>query len=242
MALSNWDTMALDLESKANTGHLKSPLGVEVEIYKNWLYVRDEHAWQKGGSFINPTVMEIRAGDITYKDVFIKAIRGPQQGIFCVVYYHPFSDEKDEDGNPYHDYNKYVGFVGCGVYGYDGDKFVGVKPESVKFLQDYLQKNEAMTHEEAIDWARKHCRTYDKEHPEGFAPEDEELENAAQMYMIPDWEFEEPIRKVNFDNAIRFNQGDEFFANNVDGLELSATKPGEPEKPVIEEFLKGIKK
>jgi hypothetical protein len=122
MALSNWDTLAADEEGKPSNGALISPLGVVVDIYKNWIYVHDERAWAEGGSFVKPTVMQIEVGDVRYKDVSILARRGPQEGVYVVV----VSDRK--------------AMVGCGVYGYDGDTWVGVKPESVAWFADELRK------------------------------------------------------------------------------------------------------
>ena len=59
MALSNWDTFAVDEKGEPTDGRFTSALGVEVEIYKNWLYVRDEQAWRDGGRFVSPTVMSM---------------------------------------------------------------------------------------------------------------------------------------------------------------------------------------
>lgn len=41
MALSNWDTMSMDEKGKTLSGEFVSPLGVKVEFYKNWIYVRE---------------------------------------------------------------------------------------------------------------------------------------------------------------------------------------------------------
>lgn len=128
MALSNWDTLSLNEKNESITGTYISPLGVRVDIYKNWLYVRDEKAWEEGGAYVKPTIMQINEGDIRYKDVYIFAKRGPQNGVYCAVW-TPSYARKDE---------KLTFMVGTGVYGYGDKEWVGVTPESVAFLKSML--------------------------------------------------------------------------------------------------------
>lgn len=136
MALSNWDTLALNQDGPCD-GNFVSPLGISVGIYKNWLYVLDPQMARAGGRFdaSTGTVMQVDAGSISYHDVQIEAVRGPQAGIYTVV----------QDGDQV--------MIGCGVYGWaeregddivissseDFDRYVpppwlGVEPESVEFL------------------------------------------------------------------------------------------------------------
>jgi len=124
MALSNWDTMAVDLGGNPCGGSFASPQGVTVEFYKNWLYIRDEKAWVEGRSFVKSTVAHVNSGDLSYGDVHIVAVRGPQGGVYAVV------------TSGYGE--KQIGMVGCGVYGFDGDEWVGVTAESKEFLQKFL--------------------------------------------------------------------------------------------------------
>src|SRR5271154_4408257 len=85
MALSNWDTLAVDEKGEPCSGSFVSPLGIEIEIYKNWLYVRDAKAWvESDHCFTNDTIMQIENGKLRYKDVEITAIRGPKNGVYCV--------------------------------------------------------------------------------------------------------------------------------------------------------------
>jgi len=128
MALSNWDTLAIDETGSPTSGTFISPLGIEVSLYKNWLYVRDNKAWEDGGSYIHPTVMKVISGDLTYKDVTILAKRGPQEGVFAVV----------SSGANYDNSLKLM--VGCGVYGFSGDDWIGVNADSTAFLEALLQE------------------------------------------------------------------------------------------------------
>lgn len=128
MALSNWDTWALTHEGKPCEGSFTSPAGVEVELYKNWLYVRDPQAWRPG-EFCEPVVMEVTQGNIVYRDVHILAWRGPQGGVYAQVWTGWGTDDKP-----------YQGMVGIGAYGYNGNEFVGVLPESIAWFVRLAEK------------------------------------------------------------------------------------------------------
>ena len=45
MALSNWDTLALNEKGKVLSGSWESFKKVGIEIYKAFIYVRDKKAW-----------------------------------------------------------------------------------------------------------------------------------------------------------------------------------------------------
>jgi len=128
MALSNWDTLSIDHNSKPINGKIKSKMGVQVEIYKNWLYINDKDGWTDG-NYIKPIVGEIHAGALTYKDVVIYAERGPQDGIYCIVGTPAWADEQESE--------KLNLMVGIGCYGFDGyrgDRWTGVTEVAVDFL------------------------------------------------------------------------------------------------------------
>lgn len=146
MALSDWDLLVLDHDGKPCDGSFTSPEGVEVEFYKNWLYVRDE---KSGGSdsFTRPTVMQIDDGTIRYKDVEIVAVRGPQAGIYAVVWVTHYG--RQERGKPV----PVTGMAGCAVNGYLRRVWVGVTPESVEFLRHEL--NVKYAHSSRVpEWQR----------------------------------------------------------------------------------------
>lgn len=182
MALSNWDTLAIDLDSKPIAGSFTSPLGVQVAFYKNWLYVYDAKAWRKDSGYSEPCVMNVNEGELVYLDVQIRAIRGPQQGVFAVV----------TSGSSYG--KTLQGMVGCGVYGFKDETWVGVNEESVKFLRHYLDTTD---------------------------------------------EFDQKIRGVKLDGALRYNQGDMYFAANA-GMDPQATKPGDAKEPQINKMIRGL--
>ncbi len=194
MALSNWDTLALDEKSASISGAFKSPLGVVVEFYKNWLYIRDEKAWEEKGSFTKPTVMQVTSGELRYKDVNILALRGPQNGVYAVVWTG---------------YGDVVGMIGCGVYGYEGDEFVGVLGSSIEWFKKELSKKGSDT-----------MQIGDEARPYEF-----------DVYDIP-----KPFKEIDWGKGLRFNQGDAYFAGALGG-DIPATEPEKAEPTVMSQIL-----
>ena len=140
MALSNWATLAVDHKGNAISGVFvskrKALLGIRVEFYKNWIYVYDEKGWNKHSGYVKPCVMEIQEGDINYKGIRIKAVRGPKNGIYAVV----IDGWKGDRG--------FRAMAGIGCYGWgeniiddseDGG-WVGVEQEEEQFLFEQLEK------------------------------------------------------------------------------------------------------
>ncbi len=233
MALSNWDTLAVDLDGKPVDGTFTSPLGITVEFYKNWIYVHDPKGWQEGGHFVHDTVMQVQEGKFTYQDVSVEAIRGPQEGIYAVVYWNSF--KKDENGIYV---KKMTGMVGCSVYGTVKSKWVGVSKNCVKFLQSYITEKTQLTKKEAREMALETVTVSD-DNGSLRPPKGKELDRYVQIFSIPEYRFEEIIRNVPLKNVIRFNQGDMYFAKNA-GTSLGETKPGEAKEPLITKLIEKI--
>lgn len=206
MALSNWDTSAVDLKGEPQAGCFVSPGGIRVEICKNWIYVHDAKAWREGGQFVADTIMEIVEGHIRYHDVRIRAIRGPQNGVYAVCWRENYDNKQ----------LVVTGMIGCGVSGYKGEEWVGVLSESVEFLQRWISNKE---------------RTFTDDEIEKMLPD---LDDKAKAEVREEFSFDFPeeIAAVNLDRAIRFNQGDEYFADKI-GTPLNATKPGGSVKPIL---------
>jgi hypothetical protein len=211
MALSNWDTFAMDFKGNPSSGEFVSPLGVRVEVYKNWLYVKDEKAWRKGGHFVDGTVMQVTEGIIDYQDVHIAAVRGPQDGVYTVIW-------NDDYKHPAQ------GIVGCGVYGYKEKEWVGVEQESVEFFQHLLQDYEVV--EETLHGTTHHGNGTTSKTSTNIKY------NAYVMETIPD-----EARSLDLSKGIRFNQGDMFFNENLE-TNLEASAPGEASEPILMQALK----
>ena len=117
MALSNWATLSWNENGEPSEGKLEVE-GITIEIYKNWLYVRDEKAWKEGSMFIKPTIMEIAEGQIEYHRFKIIAHRGKNNELFVVAEY----DSKD--------FKEKKQLIGIGAYGFDDDNYVGISEET----------------------------------------------------------------------------------------------------------------
>jgi hypothetical protein len=87
MALSDFDLLAVNEKGKPTNGVHVSPLGIRVEIYKNWIYIQDPKAWRKESGWTKPTIMKIDSGSFLYLDVCGIVLRGPQGGAFVVVWH-----------------------------------------------------------------------------------------------------------------------------------------------------------
>lgn len=130
MALSNWDTLAFDKNGKPTNGIFQCK-GITAEIYKNWLYIHDPHAWEKDGRFCEDTIMQIYHGEVDYKTIQIIAKRGRQASILCVVYSWDYNKPKAK---------QYEFMIGCGVYGYRGGKWVGVEEKTFAQLLAFAKQ------------------------------------------------------------------------------------------------------
>lgn len=95
MAIGNWDRWGLTLDGAPSNGAYRSSGGVTVELYKDWLYLR-----QGDGP-----PLELREGQIEGTGLKIVARRVPFAVIFVVSEYHAESSQ-------------FTGMVGVGAYGY----------------------------------------------------------------------------------------------------------------------------
>lgn len=134
MALSNWDTCAFDSEGKPTNGVItkKHEDGSHsgVEIYKNWLYVRDTAMWVDGRSYVEPTIAEVHEGRSTIAGFRIYAKRGPQQSVLAFVETGWRHSDRPEA--------KYDCMCGIGCYGFEGEQWVGVQRPTFAALLAWL--------------------------------------------------------------------------------------------------------
>lgn len=126
MALSNYDTFAMNEMGKSCKGEFVSPLGIKVKVYKDCLHVEDEFGWQKEGVFREPTVMDINISCLVYKDVNIICTQRPTKHcdnttLFCVW-------------NGWECDNTMNGIVGVCQFG-------NIQPDAIKELHEALISN-----------------------------------------------------------------------------------------------------
>jgi len=134
MALSNWDTFAINEKNDSCRGEFISPLGVKVKVYKNWLSVEDKVAWRKGSGYIEPVVMKIYTSEIEYMDVNIIS-----------EYQYQYTEEYGADD----DFNRTLFCIWSGwcwdntIKGIVGIcKFDDIQKEDIEALRVFLNKSD----------------------------------------------------------------------------------------------------
>lgn len=221
MALSDWDTLCVDLEGNPNPGYLKTPQGVEVKLHKNWIYLFDMAALTDPRDIESKrSVAHIDSGRLQYKDVFIEAIRGPQNGIFMVSYYYG------------KDYKDIIGIAGCSVSGYEGNSYnyVGVNQESFDFLKDFVSGKTYSSLDEVIE-----DMSDLREH---FESEEKFLES-CRTSLEDTYHFADPIRSIDFSRAVRYCQGDMYFSDAIGPEKVGgiATKVGDANPTMMQRMI-----
>jgi hypothetical protein len=235
MALSNWDTLAVDETGQATNGVFESPLGVKVQIYKNWLYVTDPRAWREGGAFVANTIMEVNEGYLRYLDISIWAKRGLKNGVYAVVWTHKY--------NPF----EVKCMIGIGCSGYKDQVEEQLKKlgrllecsdawcsgsgsDGKHFIHNFETGEYIVYHDEKTDGP------YDYD-DDWTGIEQSEIDFLKKEILLP-WRSnehcEEIVPETILDNALRFNQGDMYILNACGMDESGAvTKIGEGDTPIL---------
>lgn len=222
MALSNWDTLAVDEKGVSTNGVFISPSGVQVEFYKNWLYVRE--AVEKTPE------LKVNAGDLSYKDVLIKAWRGPSSGVYAAVW-SGFGE-------------KLTGMLGCGIYGFED-------------TVEIVLREQGRTADESSHWCEMismeggtanrsitNLATGERiEHTHDSKWVGVQLEHIAALekFLREDEDVPEVLKPSGiFNNAMRFNQGDAYF-QRATNTPVSGTALGASDPPMILDMIEGMK-
>ena len=149
MALSNWDTCALNEKGEPTNGVFVSPrTSVVIRVYKNWLYMNDKKAWEEDGGFIKDTVAQINSGHGQYKDVNFVVIRGPKYGVYFAVWTTVYPKSKSPDINDQKAYDawhkkvKTYAMVGIGCSGHGSRKYLGVTKRDLAYLKKHVLTND----------------------------------------------------------------------------------------------------
>ncbi len=130
MALGNYNSLTYNERGEPNDGTFISPMGVKVQVYKNWLYVHDEHSWQndpKDMGFSSPTVMQVHFGHIAYKDVEMLVTFHDHYDTCCFVVWCPGYHYDDQVTR---------GMLGMAAYAYDEDMVHAFDGEQVEYLRE----------------------------------------------------------------------------------------------------------
>lgn len=248
MALSNWDTLSLRLNGEPADGTYQSFISptISVEIYKNWLHIGDQRAWNKKDSgFTKPYVGMIHKGEFSYKNIKIFAKRGPKSGVYVIVYELDFDDDRDE---PIID-----GMVGIGCYGYGDDTEKILKERGIEVPTGYESKSFVSGRDSKGEYQGVTFFFEGKKPREikfytevDFSPwvgiEDSEIAYLKEYIgeLVKENELPEDFGRIDFSRAERFNQGDAFMSGYI-GVDTEKTKPGETSVPIFERMIKGAK-
>lgn len=262
MAMSNWDLLGIDQDFKPCSG-LKNLTGdASVEIYKNWLYVRDSRMWKEDGPFENDTIAQINDGDVIMSSFEIFSERGPQDAVFCLVMLRSWEEKKDGRW-----------FAGIGCNGYD-DKM----PRICKAMNVDMDRYEPwatgteMPHEGNDFTEEMFClECMDRSKPEGqqlvtfYMPykEYKAMDLGSKYVGVTPETYKEFLEflQENVDHVdcvdisnwmdklvsgevkpVRFNQGDAYFADNGVLEGTPGTPVGEiPTEPVVMSMIPALK-
>lgn len=260
MALSNWDTLAIDRNGKSCVGKTNFKTGINIEIYKNWVYLFSKKNWSDETGFGKPYIGSINEGEGSILGINYNAKRGLQSGIYIFV-------TKWQNK-----VKKYFAGIGCYGYhsrvkeyleNYEGEKNVNEEEWDICSTNTPVSKGGKLmnSNHDFIEVLRKiNPKTYESILDEngkkieyivnpGFeltvwtGVQKETLEDFKQwiekecLSIEHDKKDKKWFDSINWNDLHRFNQGDMFFSNNLN-IDLNSSKLEESEKPIIEEILK----
>jgi len=238
MALSNWDTLAIGSNGKSSEGEFTFSSGTTVELYKNWAYIANDKMWIEGSSsFTEPTIAQFTEGHIHLGGVELYAKRGKQSGIYLFA----------KAG--YGETLQCFGGIGC--YGYGSTFKEYCEQRNIPYEPYDYSSSELVDGEwrDTVGWFGKGK----KKRPDLILDKDVDLnpwigvtkETIADYkkwvtklhkdeYIDKDW-----LNSINWDELIRFNQGDAFFAEQL-GTDLPASSPEKSNEPIISQAFKNV--
>jgi hypothetical protein len=243
MALSNWDTLAIGTNGQASPGEHTFKNGIKIEIYKNWSYLYDNHADEYPAMSIN--LMEGR-----YKQLYIKANRDEeQQSIFIVAF---TSEHETEDKT-----SEVFAGIGCYGFGDNEQEYLISKGIDVDLKRDDIHvihsskrtkdgEKESLEIVQFWDEGKKSKKLHIVPVDKGVnlypwvgvnASTLEKFKNFLEAWAGEE-DKEEWFKNIDWDNLVRYNQGDAFFTEKI-GTDLGASKVGEAEVPLLMQTLKG---
>ena len=240
MALSNWDTLAIDPDGNPTKGEFQIGDYV-VEIYKNWIYLKNSNLWKhlKNPSFTGGVLGQIESGNFYFDGFYIWATRGSQNSIQMIV-------KESTEGKI---------FAGVGCYGFEDlekdylESKGYVVPDDVFFFSTHL-KNEDGSLSEYIGFYKNDEKILVKVddgvdlHPfvgvkektleelKNFITDSLDLNSGYASKKDKEW-----FESISWENLIRYNQGDAFFANHLSSEVIPGTEVGNPEPPIINTYL-----
>jgi hypothetical protein len=250
MALSNWDTLAFDIDGPSHFGSVVNHEQTVVSLYKNWLNVTrmvrsiSGPPWRRHDKVTEEYVATVNHGELHVGAWTIHARRGPQNGIYVIATSARWNQ---------HEPVERAFLVGCGVSGYTDptESYQGAAID-LGVDPDTLMTSAGEDGEDG--WSIVGFRIGSPEFvsvavgvdvPEaewvGVLPESVNyLKGFTQEYLRDDcivdsWPSQE-LTKIPWDLAERCNQGDLFFEGAL-GTAAHTTAPGDATDPLLIQTL-----
>lgn len=251
MALSNWDTLAFDINGPSHFGSVVNHEQVVVSLYKNWLSVTrmvrstTGPPWRRHDKVTEEYVATINHGELHVGAWTILARRGPQNGVYVIA-----TSGRWEQ----HDQVERAFLVGCGVSGFTDPTEpyhaaaidLGIDPDSLMTSTAWDESGEE--HRSVVGFRHRSGGleevTVGTEVPEaewvGVLPESVNyLKGFVQEHLrergFEGWPGHE-LGQIPWDLAERCNQGDLYFENAL-GTMADTTAPGDAEDPLLIQML-----
>lgn len=249
MALSNWDTMAFNEQGKSSRGIFVHPQSkVELELYKNWLYIRSAEMWKEAKwNFTNNTIAHLNEGNVRIGGWEIDAIRGPQSSIFFLASYGSMENGKYT--------KKFVGGIsGSGYRDVVEDTLISLGraneinedwcefsewngDDDIRGIHNFATNEKIITHRESQDGPYDYSADWIGILQATFEAYVDWIRGKCGKYDndIADW-----LAKVEASEKLRYNQGDAYFADAGLLENMPATEAEKTHKPVFNTLLDNI--
>jgi hypothetical protein len=264
MALSDWTTLAINEDAIPTYGCINGFIeGTSVEIYKNWLYVRDEKMHYDECGYTDGTIASINSGNINISRFEINAEREDEQNaIFCLVTTKLF-DKDDYSKKP-----ELRIMAGIGCSGYDDPtpklmEYFGVNSEDVDWTSRGWGNWNWNTNEKGSYISLSVCyKDKRKKMEEFFMPETKRnkakyeskwIGVSSSLYkkfikwlgtQIDEYDDEmvdwyKKVKKLKRKDILFFNQGDKYFAEHGIGDGNIGQSMENTVKPMAEVMING---
>lgn len=244
MALSDYERLVLGENGEPCESDFKINSNLSIEAYKNWLYLRSEKMWHENTGFIKPIIAHMWEGHLEICGCSIQAIR---ENNGRTMYFLVESYVEDNGGH-------YRYFGGIATYGWEDtlpkliEHFKIDKTQYEDFIQgssydsdangntcqnfflEGLRKDGGYDKFEAQEKGNEHLDSeyigITNEMYRGFIQWVEKEKHPSEDKL--NW-----LLKIKSGTPQCFNQGDLFFRDRTDGLEIRGTEPGEKKTPML---------
>lgn len=245
MALSDYDHLSFGPDGKPSQGQFITPDGFIFRLYKTWVYIGHDKLWQNGVScFTRPTLMQLNTGALSLGANSILMVPSKTLTRGHLVFIRSCTYEKGE--------SKTAFFAGIVCSGYDGNrvmrnicKALRVNPGEWEMDCTTYGDNDERYHTISNPKTKRtknlHYRKGDRLFESRYVGVTkrgvaELLAFLAREIGDYDTDASKWLVKVRRTKAVRFNQGDVYFARHLKTA-TPATRPSKAAKPVATQLI-----